>query len=295
MNGEHATVFGEILWDLIGDEKYIGGAPFNFAAHFIRLGNSVDFFSSVGRDALGEQALAEMRKLNISTGNVSISNNKPTGAVTVSLNDGLPRYSIKNDVAWDWITQRSHNALTGREGQILYFGTLAQRSSGNRKFLAALVDGNNWKNIFCDLNIRQPFIHQSIIEYSLAKCTILKMNDEEALCVCKTLFNAEMPISAICLKIAERFHIQQQIVTCGSRGVYVFENEHLHFTPARSIRVADTVGAGDAFSAAFIYAIHKGMELKDAAEFSCRLAEFVASQSGAIPDYSPEFVRRLMH
>ena len=177
---------------------------------------------------------------------------------------------------------------------ILYFGTLAQRSVANRKLLDKLIASNKWEIIFCDLNLRSPFFNTDIIANSLKQCTILKMNEDEAQLVARYFFSSDLSLSQICANIACEFQIALLLVTFGSRGVYIFENGHLHFTPSHPATVVDSIGAGDAFSAAFVHSICRGRDRRRSAEFACRLAEFVVGQTGAVPDYTSDFAAQAL-
>ncbi len=293
MKNLHAVVFGEILWDLIAGEKYLGGAPFNFAAHFVQLGNRVEFISAIGNDELGEGALTEMQKLGVTAENVTISHSRPTGTVTVSLRNGQPDYTIHTDVAWDFIQLCDAQIGSSAPGGILYFGTLAQRSAENRQTIGRLLAGRNWRHVFCDLNLRQPFCSSGVIENSIRNCSILKMNALEAAFVARDLFNADLEFVGLCPVLAQSYGVGIQLITCGSHGVYVFENDRLEFIPAATVQVCDTVGAGDAFSAAFMHAFYSGFDPLHAAQFATQIAAFVVGRPGAVPQYSPAIKRKI--
>ncbi|KAA3612591.1 MAG: carbohydrate kinase [Calditrichaeota bacterium] len=289
----HVVVFGEILWDLVGENKYIGGAPFNFAAHLAQMGNNVNFISSVGADQLGEAARAEMNRLNLSTNYMQITEKNPTGTVKVILSDGIPEYETATDVAWDHIAFQKESLQNCDEQSILYFGTLAQRSAMNRNTLDELVSTGNWKHIFCDLNLRQNYYDSSIIVKSLLQSTVVKMNDEEARIISRTMLHKELDRHNFSHVLCEKYNILVLIITYGSDGVYIYTPAHDDFVSANKVEVKDTIGAGDSFSAGFLHAYNHGYSLRESAVFANTIAEFVVTRSGAVPLYSPEILQKV--
>ncbi len=285
--------FGEILWDHIGDGWYIGGAPFNLAAHCARMGASAALVSSVGDDDLGRRALAAVRECGIETGFIRVNRRLPTGTVDVSFrDDGSHDFTIHDGVAWDDIAVTAEEARALGVGGIdaLCFGTLAQRSAANRSGLASLLSRAAPRAVFYDVNIRQRYFAAGWIEWSLRACTIMKCNDDEAALLARLLFGRDMDEEEFARSAAGRYNVTTLCVTRGARGAAVLHDGDFIEVPGITVDVADTVGAGDAFSAAFLRSFLGGSNAAEAARFAVRIGAFVASRSGAVPEYSGEIM-----
>ncbi len=286
--------FGEILWDHIGGGWHIGGAPFNFAAHCARMGAPAALLSSVGNDRLGRKALAQAKHCGIDTGAITVNRRLPTGTVEITLRDDKSHdFAIHDSVAWDEITVKSEEARGLGSGGVdaLCFGTLAQRSAVNRASLATLLDGAAPRVIFYDVNIRQDHYAAEWIEWSLRACTIMKCNVDEAALLGRLLFGRGLDDEEFARAAAERYNITTLCVTRGARGAAVLHDGALTEVPGISVTVADTVGAGDAFGAAFLRSFLGGRGAEEAARFAVRVGAFGASRSGAVPEYSEEMQR----
>jgi fructokinase len=281
--------FGEILWDHIGDSWYIGGAPFNLAAHCARMEASAALVSSVGDDELGRKALTTARECGIETVYIRINRKFPTGTVDIPLRgDGTHDFFIHDNVAWDDIIVSAEDALALGTGGIdaVCFGTLAQRSAVNRSSLQSLLAGSVPRAVFYDVNIRQHYYAAEWIEWSLRACTIMKCNNDEAALLARHLFGRDMDEEEFARSAARRYNVTTLCVTRGPRGAAVLHDGDFIEVPGVTVKVADTVGAGDAFSAAFLRSFLAGHDAGEAAHFAVRVGAFVASRSGAVPDYS---------
>ncbi len=286
--------FGEILFDVIEGENFLGGAPLNFAAHLAKCGAESYIFSKVGQDDLGNSAVNQVKNLGVKTGFVQTDAAYPTGTVEVTLSAGQPEYTIHEDVAYDFIALNGKAAfLESIDFDVLYFGTLAQRSQQSRRALRQIVEAGKFKQVFYDVNLRQEFFSKEILESSLQLCTILKLNDEEVKVLAKLLYGQELSLISFLEKTAETFHINIIIVTAGAAGCFVYEGQQLHTVQGHAVTVADTVGAGDAFSAAFVYKLLSGESASKAAATANKLGAFVASCRGPIPVYSAEIKKEL--
>jgi fructokinase len=298
-----ALTFGEALFDIIKGSAHLGGAPLNLAAHLAKLGAKPAVITSVGRDELGEVLLARAKAMGIDTSYILIDDNRPTGTVTVELQaEGIPVFTINQGVAWDAITpeEKEFRALSGEEWDVFCFGTLAQRTEENRKTLEKLLSEIKAKHFFYDINLRTGFYKKEWILSSLEHATILKMNEEEADTLsslipetadaCKPFCSYE----ALCHFLTDKYPgISVICITKGPRGAAVYHKgvyEEIETTP---VEVADTVGAGDAFSAGFLYACLSGYEVSKAASIACILGTYVASKPGAVPEYSKELMEEL--
>lgn len=318
-----ALTFGEALFDIIKGIPLLGGAPFNLAAHLAKLGAKPSVITAVGRDELGNMLLSRAKNLGIETSYILIDEKRPTGTVTVELKaEGIPVFTINEGVAWDAITldEEKINSLKNQEWDVFCFGTLAQRSKDNRKTLQNLLRQIKAKHFFYDLNLRTGFYKEKWILASLEHSTILKMNEEEALFISNLLFSTK-PSSRVfqnykdlCQLIAGKYpHIAIICITKGPDGAAVYYNKTSNGININNeininngiyngiykeiktipIDVEDTVGAGDAFSAGFLYAYLSGSGISKAASIASILGTYVASKPGSIPDYSPELINKL--
>lgn len=271
------TVFGEILWDIFGDERKIGGAPFNLAAHASKLGADVDFISAVGADENGREALAECERLGLDCTNVAVID-KPTGYCMVTLKDGTPDYDLVMDTAYDNIPMPSET----KDADVFCFGTLAQRNDVSRQTLKRLLDLYRGKEIFLDVNIRQHFYTPEILDDSLNAATMLKISREEA-----GVFGIPGTPEEICAELLDRYPgIKLIIMTLDSDGAFVFpRGGSIIYSSKPCCNVVSTVGAGDSFSAGFLVCFMREEPLDACIEKAVKLSGFVCGHTGAIPEY----------
>lgn len=271
--------FGEILWDVIDGVPHLGGAPFNLAAHAARCGLRAALVSAVGRDDLGRRAVAEARRLGVSTDCVREHPSLPTGTVNVALDArGIPSYEIVKPVAWDEIDDGGGEMRApSPPPRAFCFGTLAQRSPVSSATLGRLVAAlRDSTLVFFDANLRQDFWSRDLVERSLARADILKVNDGEM----RTLGFAPDALFG-------RFpRLSVVVETRGPAGCVVSRRGGAPFASPAVDRgpVVDTVGAGDSFSAAFLAAVLRGETLEAAAAAGNLRAGEVAARAGAIPE-----------
>lgn len=281
--------FGEILFDRIEGEAFLGGAPMNFAAHSAKLGARSFILSRVGEDELGERAVREAEKLGVETKFIQTDKDLPTGTVDVQLDQGSPAYVIHEDVAFDRINLEEFIIhYTVAEFDFIYFGTLAQRDEVSRSTLWQLTEDIEFPEVFFDVNLRQDYYTPEIIHVSLHKATIFKLNDEEAEVLSEMLFGRQMTLREFCDAVAADFMLRIIIVTRGGEGCLVWQDGEVQEVPGVDTKVNDTVGAGDAFSAAFMYFYLKSGNARKAAEKANHLGAFVAGARGAVPEYSDD-------
>lgn len=276
-----AISFGEILFDVIGNTEHLGGAPFNLAAHLSKLGNEAWIISAVGRDDRGERIKAAAQNLGVKTDYLQ-ENDLPTGYVQVEIDEaGKPTYTIHENVAYDNIEQI--------EAQDRYdcfcFGTLAQRHPVSHQALFSTLEKLKAEHVFYDVNLRQHYFNKEAIEKSLHFATIVKLNDEEVVALSELLFGEVFSEKEFCARIINKFDLKIIIVTRGSEGCAVYAGEKIIEVPGIKVQVADTVGAGDAFSAAFLHRFFETGDLEASAMFANELGAYVASRAGAIPEY----------
>lgn len=278
-------VFGEILWDVIEGVPHLGGAPLNFAAHVRQCGYPAAIISCLGRDELGRKALNLIDELDVNTQYVQWSD-KETGTVPVSFVNGQPDYEITRDVAYDYIdpAQLDHQSLETFD--VFYFGSLIQRSRKSAEALKAILAGHSFETVFYDVNLRKNSYTKQIIEDSLGYCTILKVNDEEVKVLGPLLFGISPEMKAFCEEVVRRYsRIKTVVITAGADGALVYHEGKLVPVPTKPVQVVDTVGAGDAFSAAFLSACRLYDDPVRAASVANEVGGFVASSRGPIPRY----------
>ena len=277
--------FGEILWDIIEGQPYIGGAPFNFAAHVVKNGGEASILSSVGNDELGRKAIEAAAGLGVDASLMATHPKRPTGTVDVFLKDGQPDYTIHEGVAFDEIRMEESGSISGGPFDVFYFGSLAQLEQVSRETLDRILGKFSFREVFYDINIRKSYYSPTIIRSSLDRATIFKINDQEALLVSRLFYGAELPLEGFVRRIAQDFSVPVVIVTAAEKGCYVFSGSGFHHVPAVPVTVADAVGAGDAFSAAFITQLLSGSNVITAARRANAVGGYVASQRGAVPAY----------
>lgn len=279
--------FGEILWDIYPDKKFIGGAPFNFAAHLAKHGEEIYMLSCLGKDGLGEEALLYLKEFGILTDFLSWSSVKQTGQCLVTLDENaIPSYDLKRDVAYDYIDCKNVKG----DFDVLYFGTLALRSNHNLESLSKLIKSQNFKEIFVDVNIRAPFYSYDSLNFCMNNATILKISVEELLTVAKLLsINAKNGYKDFAEQIRERYsNINIIVVTLGADGAYCYDckQDKAYSCESQKVEEASTVGAGDSFSAAFLYQYSRKKDIQFSLDYASKIAGYVVSKYEAVPDYN---------
>lgn len=276
---------GEVLWDMLPAGKQLGGAPANFAYHVSQLGCHGMAVSAIGADALGQEIEQLLREKQLDFHGQQVS--QPTGTVEVTLDAaGIPSYEIKTDVAWDHLPFTPELQAIARQTVAVCFGSLAQRSAVTRQtihhFLQQMPDGEGIYKIF-DINLRQQFYTLDILTESLRLANVLKINDEELLTLCQLLGYEETHQQEQCQRLLREYGLELVILTCGTAGSAAFTSDKTSFIPTPQVCVADTVGAGDAFTAAFIAAILKGRDIAQAHQLAVEVSAYVCTQHGAMP------------
>ena len=297
MNKRYVVGLGEVLWDVLPEGKKLGGAPANFAYHagqFLGTDNTIAI-SALGEDKLADETIEALKEhgQNYLLPRV----NYPTGTVQVTLSgDGIPAYEIKENVAWDNIPYKPEIAEIAKNCRAVCFGSLAQRSVTSWATIRQFLDDTpaDCLKIF-DINLRQQFYTKDVIEESLKRCDILKINDEE-LVVINRMYGYErlrvgerssgmgLDMRSACQKILNEYHLKMLVLTCGTNGSYVFTDDGLtSFQDTPKVEVADTVGAGDSFTGSFCAAIINGKAVQEAHKKAVEVSAFVCTQNGAMP------------
>ena len=287
--------FGEIIWDVYPDKKYIGGAGLNFAAHCAKCGAESYLFSAVGKDTLGEAVPDIAHSFGVQTELIKALD-KPTGTSVVTLDEnGIPTYDLKTDVAYDNIEIDDDDLSRIRElkPDALCFGTLIQRSEISRASLRRLCREISFGEIICDVNLRENCYDKDSVKLCLENATILKISDEEEPTLRKFGYytpkndTPEEIASAVCESFPQ---IKYLIITLGGKGAFVYcaSEKRSFYKPSRKVTVESTVGAGDSFIAAWASAFLSGSTPEKATKRAVNLSGYVVSRSAAIPDYTFE-------
>ncbi len=275
---------GELLWDVLPETEVIGGAPVNFSYHVTALGSKGIPVSTVGRDTRGEQALAELQKRGIDIAAISILDDFATGYVTAIVDEwGKATYSFPDDVAWDHLQVNEYAAMLPDTLDAVCFGSLAQRSDHSRRVIHGFLDNLRSETVkVFDINFRQDFYSRQVIESSLERTDILKLNEEE-LPVLARLLELNGPKDHWLSRIVKRYRLKMAILSRGGQGSLLMNSETSSEHPGIVTHVEDTIGAGDSFTAAATIGFLQGLTLGEINEKANRIAAYVCSQRGGMP------------
>lgn len=255
------------MWDILPDGKKVGGAPANFAYHVSQFGLQSLVVSAIGDDALGQEIIGTFRDKGLNSLISTVP--YPTGTVQVELDmSGIPQYIIKEGVAWDNIPFTPELEALARNTINSFIDTMSK---------------DNGTLIVFDANLRQSFYSGDVLEQSMMRCNVLKINDEELPTVCRI---SGIPVSdpeSQCRTLLNRYNLKILILTCGVNGSYIFTPDAKSFLPTPQVKVADTVGAGDSFTAAFTASILSCLPIPAAHRKAVDVSAFVCTQNGAMP------------
>lgn len=303
---------GELLWDLLPGGRQLGGAPANFAVMASRLGAHGIIASRIGEDELGRTALEMLGSMPVDTRYLQQDNAQPTGSVSVELAGGQPYYTIHEPVAWDFLELTpAWRELAGRADAVC-FGGLAQRSARSREAIHAFLAATRPECVrVFDVNFRKPFVSEDAVRASLKRATILKLNDGEmpdllALAGLPQAAEGESEADQVRVdwlahsakRLLETWPMRLVAITLGAHGSLLVTREHVARHPGVAAKVADTVGAGDAFTAA-LTTYYLQVDSLDAQgltilnEAGNRWGSWVASQAGAMPRLPDEVRERI--
>ena len=290
---------GEALFDCLPEGRELGGAPINFAYHHSQFGLYGFTNYSIVKDELGDEIVDKFTAIRESLPTFSFQLStveQPTGTVKVTLDEkGVPQYEICLGVAWDNIPLTNAMLEIAHQAQAVCFGSLAQRSETSRETILAFLDETpkDALKVF-DINLRQSWYTAEVIADSLARANVLKINDEE-LDVVATMLLGESTESGhliaedadrtrhICRELIARYDLKMLILTCGAIGSYVFTADSESYVATPKVQVADTVGAGDSFTATFVAQILLGKSIREAHEKAVRVSAYVCTRHGATP------------
>lgn len=276
--------FGEIVWDIFGENKCLGGAPLNFAAFIAMLGENSHLISAVGNDVLGQSAIEKLKKFGVNTEYVSLLHGKETGKCLVSLDENaVPDCKIMDDVAYDYIQMPSLKEKT----DVIAFGTLALRNESNKSILTQILQTYSFSEVFADLNIRKPFYSKESILFCLEIATIVKISNEEMPVIAETVSEESASAEDFVLALCEKFgQIQLVIITSGEKGAFCYNRKEnkFYYCEAHPTSVVSTVGAGDSFGAAFLIKFFENRNCRESLEYASKISSIVCSRQEAISE-----------
>ena len=275
---------GEILWDVFPTGKFLGGAPANFAFHCRRAGLDARPLSRVGNDDLGRELRADLADKNIPTDLIQTDSVRPTGTVNVLMEGTSHKFVITETVAWDFIDAPPQALAAAKQARAVCFGSLAQRNSVSGRSILKLAGQCPGLRVF-DINLRQHFYSRRVIEESLAVANVLKLNHEEIAVLKDMLGLAGTTIEQTGRDMLHRYDLNLVCITRAENGAMLIRENELADQPGRTVNVADTVGCGDAYTAVLVEGLLAGKPLAAIARNAARVAEFVATQSGATPHW----------
>lgn len=285
---------GELLWDLLPSGKQLGGAPANFAYHAQQMGAQGFIISAVGNDENGDEIIDLLINKEMNVSGISRIDRFPTGTVTVEVNsEGVPDFIIHQDVAWDYIANSSDTDEIVQKADAFCFGSLAQRNKVSfaaiQSFLIRLPE--KCLTIF-DINLRQYFFSETIIDASLQFADILKLNEDELPGVAR-LFKIKGSEEDILRSLIQQYQLKMIALTKGANGSLLITEKESSRLDTPKVKVADTVGAGDSFTAAIAVGVLKGLPLKKIHSNAVEISAFVCTQNGAMPGLSQSILDKL--
>jgi len=274
---------GEIVWDMLPAGKQLGGAPLNFAFFSKELGAEAYAVSAIGNDVLGDETLAVASATGVNLDYLQ-RNNLPTSRVLISLdNEGVPQYEIVENVAWDALECPQMILDLVKDASVMCWGSLAQRSVTSRQSVLAMLSAapKECVKVF-DINIRQHYYSREVIETSLGYADILKLNEDE-LPLVASILGLSGPEHDIVSQLIEKYALKYLVYTHGADFSEVFSatGEYSH-VPTPKVRVVDTVGAGDSFTAVFVTSILQGLSMAESHARAVEVSAYVCTQNGAI-------------
>ena len=284
---------GEILWDLLPTGRQLGGAPANFIQHACSLGADARLASRVGDDDLGQEAIGRLRARGVATDLIQVDPQTPTGTVGVEIGpDHQPRFTVREDVAWDRLAVAEAALAAMQSADAVCFGSLAQRTAGGAEAVRRLVAASRPGALrLFDINLRPPFVRPEVVRASLALANVLKLNDQE-LPVLTALLGLGGGEDAQTGALLHGYALRLIALTRGRQGSLLVGAEGRSQQPAVPVDVVDTVGAGDAFTAALALGLLHGWSLAETHRLAPEVAAFVCTRPGGAPELPPALRQR---
>lgn len=277
---------GELLWDVFPDGKKAGGAPINFVYHATQLGAKGYAVSAVGNDDLGREILSRLKQSGIN--GIIEHVDYPTGKVLITLQNGIPEYEIVQNAAWDHLPCSAKAVQILQQADAVCFGTLALRNSDSREHILQMLScvPDTAVKLY-DINLRQHYYSSELIETLLKRANVFKINIDE-MAVIRPLFNLNGTDEEVCRALMRRYNLKYVIFTAGEKFSTVYTPDETSYFETPAVKVADTVGAGDSFSAAFVYSLLTGKSLQQAHQTAIKVSAFVCTREGAWPKYEAD-------
>jgi fructokinase len=288
-----AVCYGEILWDVFGTTKKIGGAPLNVALRIKSLGLNAAMISCVGNDEDGKNIISYIKQQGLDTESILVNDSYPTGLVQVYLNEhGSASYDISYPSAWDKIETNAYANTLVANADVLIYGSLVCRDEISRNALLGLLENNVYK-VF-DVNLRKPHYTIATLELLMQKADFIKFNDEELPEIAAAMGSEFNDLKENIRFIADKTNTKGICVTCGKDGAMLYIDGNYYTNAGYPVTVADTVGAGDSFLAALTTKLLTGNDPQKAIDFACAVGAIVASRSGANPTIEIETIENMI-
>jgi fructokinase len=285
---------GEIIWDVFPDHEHLGGAPLNFAAHARRLGHEAYILSAVGDDERGPKAIQQIAELRVAVDFIHRVQGVPTGFAAVELDvEGRAHFAIARPAAYDRITltDETLTRIADLQPDWIYFGTLFHTTPSNLSITRRIVEACPTAYRVYDMNLRGDLWTPELVQELSAMASVIKASDEDMQMYRPTLAMSreELETSLADANPGRMWGVPEAravVITRGAQGCFVYSRGDLASVRAFPVEVADTVGAGDAFTAAFVHALSDQRPMAEAARFANAVGALVASRPGAIPDWN---------
>lgn len=283
---------GEVLWDRYGEDERLGGAPLNVAIHAARLGHETAILSAVGQDVRGLRALDLIRGAGVNDRFIAQTDRAPTGTASVVLDSsGVPVFEIARPAAYDHPRDGAADvdAVAKWRPDWIVYGTIAQAAPAVRVLTEQVIDACPWAGRLYDVNFRPGSTPGAMILSLLGRASAIKANEEEAVRLMSLLGLARSTNGwpeAFCRMLAERFALRVACVTRGALGATLLLDQSFVEVRAPRVKIVDTVGAGDAFTAAMLHGISSSWPAAQVVDFATRVGSLVASRSGATPAWA---------
>ncbi|MCF8303957.1 MAG: carbohydrate kinase [Bacteroidales bacterium] len=285
---------GEVLWDRLPEGDKAGGAPMNVALHLQRLGQKVNLATRIGNDKAGDRLKNFLQHSGLETGLVQTDDQLPTSEVIVHLDENHnATYDIVEPVAWDKLEKTEALANKAQEAGVIVYGTLASRNDTTRNTITSLLENEAVKVI--DVNLRPPYDQRVIVEPLLHKANIVKLNDEELERLAEWQNLEKSDQKSLMEKIAGHIQCEILCVTRGAEGAIIYSNGSFYEHPGYKVETRDHVGAGDAFLAGLVSQLLQEKSINKALDFACATGAFVASQTGATPEYDINHITQILN
>lgn len=283
------VAIGEVLWDIFPNQSQLGGAPANFAVHCAALGAQSFLVSAVGQDELGDRALAQLQDRCVNTHWVARDPTHPTGTVQVALQNGQPNYEIVQGVAWDHVPWQEGLENLSKDAQAICFGTLSQRCDQSLKTIQRFVANTSSDCVrILDVNFRQDFHDEAVVKSTLELATVLKLSQEEV-SVLRDYVGGSAQDDVFLNDLLKQYQLDWVVISQGELGACAFGRDQVVRCVGKSANVVNAVGAGDAFTAAFVCHLLNGASIETCLDQANKIGACVVGEMGAMPPLPKSF------